>query len=64
MKKVALVTLGCSRNETDSEELAARLANDGWELVSNADEADVALINTCGFVEAAKKDSIDRKSVV
>ncbi len=59
MKKVALVTLGCSRNETDSEELAARLANDGWELVTNADEADVALINTCGFVEAAKKDSID-----
>ena len=59
MKKVALVTLGCSRNETDSEELAARLANDGWELVTNADDADVALINTCGFVEAAKKDSID-----
>ena len=59
MKKVALVTLGCSRNETDSEELAARLANDGWELVANAEEADVALINTCGFVEAAKKDSID-----
>ncbi|CAB4605157.1 MAG: 30S ribosomal protein S12 methylthiotransferase RimO [Actinobacteria bacterium] len=59
MKKVALVTLGCSRNETDSEEMAARLANDGWELVANAEEADVALINTCGFVEAAKKDSID-----
>ena len=59
MKKVALVTLGCSRNETDSEELAARLANDGWELVTNADDADLALINTCGFVEAAKKDSID-----
>jgi ribosomal protein S12 methylthiotransferase RimO len=39
--------------------LAARLANDGWELVTNADDADVALINTCGFVEAAKKDSID-----
>lgn len=59
MKKVALVTLGCSRNETDSEELAARLANDGWELVANAEDADIALINTCGFVEAAKKDSID-----
>lgn len=58
-RTVALVTLGCARNEVDSEELAGRLAADGWELVENATDADVAVVNTCGFVEAAKKDSVD-----
>ena len=56
---VALVTLGCARNEVDSEELAGRLAAGGWRLVDDAAEADVAVINTCGFVAQAKKDSID-----
>ena len=59
MKKVALVTLGCARNEVDSEEVAGRLAADGWELVADAADADIALVNTCTFVESAKKDSID-----
>ncbi|MEO7981996.1 MAG: 30S ribosomal protein S12 methylthiotransferase RimO [Sporichthyaceae bacterium] len=58
-RRVALVTLGCGRNEVDSEELAGRLAADGWQLVAEAADADVALVNTCGFVDAAKKDSID-----
>ncbi|MER5181891.1 30S ribosomal protein S12 methylthiotransferase RimO [Streptomyces sp. NPDC002896] len=58
-RTVALVTLGCARNEVDSEELAGRLEADGWELVEDAAEADVAVVNTCGFVEAAKKDSVD-----
>ncbi|GGP66559.1 30S ribosomal protein S12 methylthiotransferase RimO [Streptomyces melanogenes] len=58
-RTVALVTLGCARNEVDSEELAGRLAADGWELVEDATDADVAVVNTCGFVEAAKKDSVD-----
>lgn len=58
-RTVALVTLGCARNEVDSEELAGRLAADGWDLVEDAGEADVAVVNTCGFVEAAKKDSVD-----
>ncbi|TQS44822.1 30S ribosomal protein S12 methylthiotransferase RimO [Cryptosporangium phraense] len=57
-RRVALVTLGCARNEVDSEELAGRLAGDGWELV-DASDADVVLVNTCGFVEQAKKDSVD-----
>ncbi len=57
--RVALVTLGCARNDVDSDELASRLAADGWELVDEADEADAVIVNTCGFVEAAKKDSID-----
>ncbi|MEU2431874.1 30S ribosomal protein S12 methylthiotransferase RimO [Streptomyces sp. NPDC007861] len=58
-RTVALVTLGCARNEVDSEELAGRLAADGWQLVDEASDADVAVVNTCGFVEAAKKDSVD-----
>jgi ribosomal protein S12 methylthiotransferase RimO len=58
-RRVALVTLGCARNEVDSEELAGRLAADGWELVDDASEADAIVVNTCGFVEQAKKDSVD-----
>ncbi|GAA1874606.1 30S ribosomal protein S12 methylthiotransferase RimO [Lapillicoccus jejuensis] len=56
---MALVTLGCTRNEVDSEELAGRLEAEGWDLVDDAAQADVAVVNTCGFVEQAKKDSID-----
>ena len=58
-RSVALVTLGCTRNEVDSEELAGRLAAEGWTLVDDAADADVAVVNTCGFIEQAKKDSID-----
>jgi ribosomal protein S12 methylthiotransferase len=54
-----LITLGCARNDVDSEELAGRLAADGWKLVDGAEHADIALINTCGFIESAKKDSVD-----
>ncbi|MGA9690659.1 MAG: 30S ribosomal protein S12 methylthiotransferase RimO, partial [Pseudonocardiaceae bacterium] len=57
--RVALVTLGCARNEVDSEELAGRLTEDGWELVDPDCGADVVVVNTCGFVAAAKKDSVD-----
>ena len=56
---VAIVTLGCARNEVDSEELAGRLAGDGFELVRDPAAAETILVNTCGFVEQAKKDSID-----
>jgi ribosomal protein S12 methylthiotransferase len=56
---VHLVTLGCARNEVDSEELAAQLDNDDFKLVADPGEADAVIVNTCGFIEAAKKDSID-----
>ena len=56
---VAVVTLGCARNEVDSEELAGRLEAGGFQLVSEPGDADTVLVNTCGFVEAAKKDSVD-----
>ena len=57
-RTVSLVTLGCARNEVDSEELAARLTAAGWELTSDGD-ASVVLVNTCGFIRAAKQESID-----
>ncbi|MER6941877.1 30S ribosomal protein S12 methylthiotransferase RimO, partial [Nocardioides sp. NPDC000441] len=56
---VAMVTLGCTRNEVDSEELAGRLTAGGFRLVADPDEADTVVVNTCGFVEQAKKDSVD-----
>jgi ribosomal protein S12 methylthiotransferase RimO len=58
-RRVAVLTLGCARNEVDSEELAARLDAGGWEVSTDADGADVVLVNTCGFVEKAKQDSIE-----
>jgi ribosomal protein S12 methylthiotransferase RimO len=51
--------MGCARNEVDSEELAGRLAADGWTLVEDVESAEVAVVNTCGFIESAKKDSVD-----
>lgn len=58
-RRVAVVTLGCARNDVDSEELAARLAGGGWEVTDDGESADVVMVNTCGFIEQAKQDSID-----
>jgi ribosomal protein S12 methylthiotransferase RimO len=58
-RRFALLTLGCARNEVDSEELAGTLGARGWRPADEDAEADVILVNTCGFVEQAKKDSID-----
>jgi ribosomal protein S12 methylthiotransferase len=56
---VAMLTLGCARNEVDSEELAGRLEAEGFRLVEDPAAAEAVVVNTCGFVEAAKKDSVD-----
>ncbi|MEO8328851.1 MAG: radical SAM protein [Candidatus Nanopelagicales bacterium] len=57
--RISLVTLGCARNDVDSQELAARFEAAGMELVDEPELADAVVVNTCGFVEAAKKDSVD-----
>ena len=57
--RVAMTTLGCARNYVDSEELAGRLEAEQFELVADAEDADVVVVNTCGFIEQAKQDSID-----
>jgi ribosomal protein S12 methylthiotransferase RimO len=54
-----MVTLGCARNEVDSEELAGQLEAGGFRLVEDPSDAETVVVNTCGFVEAAKKDSVD-----
>jgi ribosomal protein S12 methylthiotransferase len=59
MKKVFLVSLGCSKNRVDSEVLLGLLANDGLVLTSTLDEADVAIINTCAFIQDAVQESIE-----
>jgi ribosomal protein S12 methylthiotransferase len=57
--RVAVLRLGCARNDVDADELEARLAADGLDLSEDPERADVLLVNTCGFVASAKKDSID-----
>ncbi len=56
---VAIVTLGCARNEVDSEELAGRLDRGGFVVVDDPQQAAAVVVNTCAFVAQAKKDSID-----
>ncbi|MFZ8978497.1 MAG: MiaB/RimO family radical SAM methylthiotransferase [Candidatus Nanopelagicales bacterium] len=57
--RVAVLRLGCARNDVDADELESRLPADGLALSYEVDGADVLLVNTCGFVASAKKDSID-----
>lgn len=57
--KVGMVSLGCAKNQVDGEMLMASLKNAGFELSDDAALADVAIVNTCGFIESAKQESID-----
>src|SRR3954451_10797848 len=55
----AFVTLGCPKNLVDSERMLGKLAQDGYALVPEADGADVVVVNTCGFIEPARQESLD-----
>ena len=57
--KVGMVSLGCSKNRVDSEVLLGILRDNGYEIVMDPSEADVVFVNTCGFIEPAKEESID-----
>ena len=59
MARIHLVSLGCPKNQVDSEQLLIKLASRNIHFATDPDEADVIVINTCGFIEAAKKESID-----
>lgn len=61
MKKINVITLGCSKNTVDSEHLMARLAAAGYEVLFDSDRTDakVVVINTCGFIGDAKQESIE-----
>ena len=57
--KVGLVSLCCAKNRGDSENLLGMLAQRGMEIVADPAEADVIFVNTCGFIESAKEESIE-----
>ncbi|MGC2238096.1 MAG: 30S ribosomal protein S12 methylthiotransferase RimO [Pyrinomonadaceae bacterium] len=59
MKKVGFVSLGCPKNLVDSEVMMGKLKAAGYEITNNADEADTVVVNTCGFIESAKQESIE-----
>jgi ribosomal protein S12 methylthiotransferase len=59
MKKVGFVSLGCPKNLVDSEVMMGQLKEAGYEITNNADEADTVVVNTCGFIESAKQESIE-----
>jgi len=58
-KKVHFVSLGCPKNLVDTEIMLGSLMNEGYSVVENADQADTVIVNTCGFIEDSKKESID-----
>lgn len=60
VKKVHFVSLGCPKNLVDSEIMAGSLMRDGYQVVGEAHEADTVIVNTCGFIEASKQESIDK----
>ena len=57
--KIGFVSLGCSKNQLDTEVMLHELAVAGYEITPEETEADVVIINTCAFIESAKKESID-----
>ena len=57
--KVGLVSLGCAKNLVDSEAILALMKNNDFEIVSSPSEADVIIVNTCGFIESSKQESIN-----
>ena len=59
MKKIALISLGCEKNLVDSENILGLLVKNHYQIVSNKEEADILIINTCGFIESSKRESID-----
>lgn len=58
-KKIGFISLGCPKNQVDSELMIKKLADAGYEMIDTPIGADVVIINTCGFIEAAKKEAID-----
>lgn len=56
--KVAIVSLGCSKNQVDAEQMMAKIADRGYAFVAEPGMADIVLVNTCGFIQSAKEEAI------
>jgi ribosomal protein S12 methylthiotransferase len=59
MKKVGFISLGCPKNLVDSEVMMGQLKYSGYQITADASEADTVVVNTCGFIDSAKKESIE-----
>src|SRR5260370_14867002 len=59
MKKVGFISLGCPKNLVDSEVMMGQLKQKGYQITANAEDADTVVVNTCGFIDSAKKESIE-----
>src|SRR5213082_3842999 len=59
MNKVGFISLGCPKNLVDSEVMMGQLKQKGFQITANAEDADTVVVNTCGFIDSAKKESID-----
>src|SRR6185295_16885803 len=59
MKKVGFVSLGCPKNLVDSEVMMGQLKQSGYQITADAADADTLVVNTCGFIDSAKQESID-----
>ena len=57
--KITLLALGCSKNLIDCENMSTELKNAGYNVINDVPESDIVVINTCGFIESAKKEAID-----
>ncbi|MDP4120488.1 MAG: 30S ribosomal protein S12 methylthiotransferase RimO [Bacillota bacterium] len=59
MEKIGLVSLGCAKNRVDAEMMLYKLKENGYEIVADEADGDAVIVNTCGFIESAKTESID-----
>src|SRR5437016_6506296 len=59
MSKVGFISLGCPKNLVDSEVMMGQLQQNGYQITADAQEADTVVVNTCGFIDSAKQESIE-----
>src|SRR5437660_11005395 len=59
MNKVGFISLGCPKNLVDSEVMMGQLQQNGYQITANAEDADTVVVNTCGFIDSAKRESIE-----
>lgn len=59
MKKVGLISLGCAKNRVDSENILGLIRDDGYQIVNSIEDSDIIIVNTCGFIDSSKKESIE-----
>ena len=58
-RKVGLISLGCAKNRVDSEQMLGMMGKENYELVNDPSQAEILIVNTCGFIESAKEEAID-----